>query len=43
MTTGAFILLIVFGFGVGLFALLAFHLEDDSKKSTKHKHVIHKH
>ncbi len=45
MTTAAFIFFVVFCVAIGLFALLTFHLEDDSseKKPTKHKSIIHKH
>ena len=42
MTTGACIAFVAFGFGVGLFALLFLHSEDDSsnKKLAKHKHIV---
>ena len=45
MTTGAFIAFMVFGFGVGVFALLFLHSENDpiNKSLRKHKHIIHKH
>jgi hypothetical protein len=41
MTNGAFWFFVIFGFAVGLFALLFLHADDDSsrKKPNKHKHV----
>lgn len=41
MTTGAFIAFALFGFGVGLFALLFLH--SNNKKPAKHEHMDHKH
>ena len=37
MTTGAFIFVLGFGFAVGLFALLTFHLKDNSANKTRNK------
>ena len=41
MTTGAFWVFVIFGFEVGLFALLFLHLDNETsdKKTNKHKHV----